>query len=88
VPIDVGPLPLVIYLDGERLEEIPTELKLRASRDHTVFVKREGYRSQLVILTTKEIEGRPTLTPAEIALELRRITDTTKALTVELEEAP
>lgn len=88
IPLDLAPAPLVVYLDGERLDEIPEELILRANRDHTVFVKRDGYRPQLVILTTGEVEGEAVLTPDSISLELKRITDTAKALTVELEEVP
>jgi hypothetical protein len=88
IPLDIGPEPLVVYLDGERLTEIPEELELKANRDHTFFVKRDGYRPKLVILTTHEFEGRHTLAPDAISLTLKPITDTTKALTIELEEEP
>jgi hypothetical protein len=88
IPMDLGPAPLEVYLDGEKLKQVPSELELRANRDHTIFVKREGYRSQLVVLTTVELEGESMLDPGSISLELKPITDTTKALTVELEEVP
>lgn len=88
IPLDLGPMPLVVYLDGERLEEIPEELVLRANRDHTLFVKREGYRPQLVILTTREVGGKARLHPESISLELKRKTDTTKQLTIEFAEEP
>ncbi len=88
IPLDVGPVPLEVYLDGKLLEGVPSELELKANRDHTVFVKRDGFRSQLMVLTTGEVEGRDRLTPEQVSVRLRRITDTEKALTIELEEAP
>ena len=87
IGLAVEPEPVVMFVDGERVDELPPEIELTANRDHTVFFKREGYRSQLVVLRTSERDGVDRLSPEKIELRLKRVTDSTPGITVELEEA-
>jgi hypothetical protein len=86
IPLVVSPQPVTVYLDREELEEVPEVLELEADRDHTLFFKRPGYRSQLIVLTTTEVDGKPRLEPADIRVELQEAIKTTRRLEVELEE--
>jgi hypothetical protein len=85
VPVDVIPAPSQVYLDKKPLDALPNELVLRADRDHTLFFKREGYRSELVVLETRKIDGEERLVPERVELRLRLLTSGTRDLEVELE---
>ena len=71
VPLDLGPAPVELFVDGERAEEIPPEIELRADRDHKLFVKRAGFVPELVVLETREIDGREALVPGAVRVRLR-----------------
>jgi hypothetical protein len=73
VPLDLGPAPVELYVDGALATEVPLEVKLRADRDHKIFVKRAGYVPELVVLETREVDGRYGLAPAEVRIRLRPI---------------
>ena len=72
VPLDVGPGPVLLFVDGELATEIPEELELRADRDHKIFVKRDGYTPELVVLESRELDGRDRLEPPRIEIRLKR----------------
>lgn len=72
IPLDVGPGPVLVFIDGELVPETPEAVELRADRDHKVFVKREGYTPQLVVLETSERDGRDRLLPARVDVRLER----------------
>jgi hypothetical protein len=83
VPLDVVPAATSVYLDGEQLEEMPRELKLRSDRDHTLFFKSEGHRSALVVLRSRRREGKPRLEPARVRLRLVPLDPTGRNLVIE-----
>jgi hypothetical protein len=85
IPLDVSPAPSQVFLDKEPLEEPPSQLELRAARDHTLFFKRAGYRSELVVLETRKIDGKERLVPERVELRLRPLSSGTQDLEVELE---
>jgi hypothetical protein len=85
IPLYVSPAPSQVFLDKEPLEESPSQLELRADRDHTLFFKRAGYRSELVVLETREIDGKERLVPERVELRLRPLSSGTQDLEVELE---
>ena len=85
IPLDVTPAPSEVYLDKAPLEAPASQLELRADRDHTLFFKRSGYRSELVVLETREIDGKKRLVPARVELRLRPLGSGTQDLEVELE---
>lgn len=70
IPLDLGPGPVELFVDGERAEELPAELELRADRDHKVFVKRPGYVPELVVLEARGVDGREGLVPDRVRVRL------------------
>jgi len=38
VPLDLGPGAVELYVNGDRAEEVPAEIELRADRDHKLYV--------------------------------------------------
>ena len=73
VPLDLGPPPVELYVDGERAETVPAEVELRADRPHKLFVKREGYVPELVVLETSERDGRDALSPDVVRVRLQPV---------------
>ena len=89
VPLDISPTTASIYLDGEPLEGMPPELMLRSDRDHTLFFKSEGHRSELIVLRSGMSEGKPRLQPASVRLRLAPLDLTRRELVIEaVDEAP
>ena len=72
VPLRLGGGDHEVFVDGERLEGVPDDLRLRADRDHTVFIKRPGYRPELIVLRSEGDAGSPELVPSTIELELAK----------------
>jgi hypothetical protein len=87
IGLDVGPQPLVLFIDGDPIDEIPESIELTANRDHTLFFQREGYRSQLIIVRTLERDGDDYLSPGRIDLRLKRVAETDPNVKVELDES-
>jgi hypothetical protein len=73
VPLDLGPAPVELSVDGALAGEIPGDLELRADRDHKLFVKRPGYVPELVVLESREIDGRYGLEPGQVRVRLRPV---------------
>lgn len=87
VRLAVEPEPVVLFVDGERVEGVPEQLELTANRDHTLFFQREGYRSQLIIVRTREGEdGVDVLSPDRVEVRLKRETTSAPGITVELDD--
>jgi hypothetical protein len=70
VPIDSNPPGATIFVDQQEVGASPMEVDLRADRDHSVFLKRDGYRPQLVILESRQAEDPPRLDPAAVRVRL------------------
>lgn len=70
IPVDAGPRPLALYVDGTLQATLPSEVELRADRDHTLYFKKEGFRSELVVLESRETDGRDRLEPAAVRVRL------------------
>jgi len=70
VPLDVGPGAVEVFVDGARAEGAPSELELRADRDHKIYLKRAGYVPELVVLESRRVEGRDRLEPAIVRARL------------------
>ncbi len=85
IVLDVGPEPLVVFVDGKPLKEVPPAVKLTAKQDHKLFFKREGYRSELIVVRTGSRDGEPYLVPERVELRLIRDTDTAPSVSVELD---
>lgn len=87
IGLAVSPEPVVLFVDGDRVDGLPESVELTANKDHTLFFQREGYRSQLIIVRTAEREdGEDYLSPERIEVTLKRAATTAPGITVELEE--
>ncbi|MDH4016366.1 MAG: hypothetical protein OEV20_03410 [Actinomycetota bacterium] len=88
VPIDVGPAPVEVYVDGERVAEpLPEQLDLESDRGHVVMIKKDGHRAQQVILrSVEQPDGPPRLEPDALVVELRPETPKGRRLEVELDD--
>jgi hypothetical protein len=85
VPLLLGSGEHEIFVDGERVDGRPRDLRLRADRDHTVFIKRSGYKPELVVLRSEGESGKESLVPGAIELDLERRIER-GSLGVEIEE--
>jgi hypothetical protein len=77
-----------IFVDGELAGETPARLALPRQVDHSVFVKKEGYRPELVLVhSNRSPDGLEFLTPHEIDVTLVPLVDTRpRDLEVETED--
>ncbi len=87
VSIDSSPRDASVFIDGELAGTPPLDVDLRADRDHSVFLKRDGYRPELIILRTREEEKRHRLEPPEVRGRLVPL-DRGRDLEVEVDKAP
>ena len=88
IAISAGPEPVVVFVDGKRVEPVPETLELKATRDHTLFFQREGYQSQLVVVRTRDLDGAPQLEPARVDVRLKRVVTSGPSITVEVDDTP
>ena len=84
VPLDLGPGAVELYVNGDRAQEVPPEVELRADRDHKLFVKKPGYVPELVVIETRVVAGRETLVPGGVRVRLLPIAGDRR---IEIEEA-
>ena len=73
IPLDCVPEEVVIYVDGNRLDEMPSVLELRSDQPHTLYFKGSDFAPELVVLTSEEVEGKAKLSPAEVCVKPRYI---------------
>jgi hypothetical protein len=85
IPLDCVPRDVTLYVDKERVEELPDELVLRADEAHYLYFKREGYQPVPVVIQTEEGENGPQLTPSNICSEVRFV-ELERGLELELEQ--
>lgn len=86
IPLEVGPGPVAVYLDGQLLDGVPAEIELRADRGHVLFFRSEGYRSERVLLYPRERDGKPFLEPAQVSLRMVPVIASTRSFEIEIEE--
>ena len=77
-----------VYLDGNLVGETPLRLRVPTGDDHSVFVKKEGYKARLVVLNRNQPQdGIDLLTPADIRVRLVPLSDPrARDLEVEVEK--
>jgi hypothetical protein len=87
VPLSLDPTPMVVYVDGEPLEDgAPETVSLRTDRPHVLYFKREGYRPQQVVLESgTDATGELRLKPNRVEIRLAPIRSQGRQLEVELE---
>jgi len=86
IPLDCVTEEVVVYVDGQLLEEHPDALELRADEPHKIYFKRPGHEPELVVLDTATgDDGRPRLSPDNVCVELVPI-GVERELTIEAED--
>ena len=85
IPLDCIPEEVVVYVDGERLDELPPELDLRSDEPHTIFLKGPGIEPELIVLTSEEVKGVSGLSPASICVH-PRLKEVRRKLKFEIEQ--
>jgi hypothetical protein len=69
IALDCVPHEVSVYVDGRLLEKTPESIELRRDRAHTVFFKGGGYRPQMVVLRSEDVNGEKHLSPADVCTE-------------------
>jgi hypothetical protein len=71
VAIESDPPGATIYLDGKAVGATPQKLRISRDSSHTVYLKKEGYRPELVVLEKHDAnDGIDFLTPADVVKRL------------------
>jgi hypothetical protein len=71
VGIESDPPGAEIYLDGKLAGQTPLQLRVPRDAAHTVYLKKEGYRPELVVLEKHDAnDGIDFLTPADVTRRL------------------
>ncbi len=89
VGISSTPSQAEVFVDGELVGLTPQRLAIGTFSDHKVYVKKEGYRPELVVLMLHRPTDRINfLTPPDVHITLTPTDDATResGLDIELEE--
>ena len=71
VGVESDPPAAQIYLDGQLVGKTPAQLEIGRDKAHTIYLKREGYKPELVVLEKHEAsDGIDFLTPADVVKRL------------------
>jgi hypothetical protein len=71
VGVESDPPGAQIYLDGKLVGTTPKQVRVSRERDHMVYLKREGYRPEPVVLEKHDaFDGIDFLTPADVVKRL------------------
>jgi len=73
IALDCVPEEVVIYVDGEPLDEPPPALDLRSDRPHTLYFKGPGLVPELVVLNSGKMDGKAKLSPSEVCVKPRYV---------------
>lgn len=85
IPLHCIPEEVVVYVDGELLEEHPDVLELSVNEPHKLYFTRPGHEPQLIVLHSRASEdGRAELTPADVCVELTPV-GLGRELTIEID---
>jgi len=74
VGVESVPEGAAVFADGEQVGTTPMDLTLSTEVEHAVFVKKDGYRPELVVMQRNVPEDPPPfLTPADVRVRLTRM---------------
>ena len=93
VAIESDPPGAEIFLDGKSVGATPQSLRISREQPHTVYLKKEGFRPELVVLEKHDaIDGIDYLTPADVVKRLApgpsSDPELERRLKIEAEETP
>ena len=91
--IESDPPGAEIFLDGKSVGATPQSLRVSREQAHTVYLKKEGYRPELVVLEKHDAnDGIDYLTPADVMKRLSPGPSTDpeleRRLRIEAEDSP
>ena len=67
IGVETDPPGAQVYLDGNPVAKTPATLQVGRDRAHTIYLKREGYKPELVVLDRHTAtDGIDYLTPADV----------------------
>src|SRR5262245_1514003 len=71
IGVESDPVGAQIYLDGQPVAKTPATLAVGRDKAHTIYLKREGYKPELVVLERHSAtDGIDYLTPADVTKRL------------------
>ena len=71
IGVESDPTGAQVYLDGVPVAKTPATVAVGRDRAHTIYLKREGYRPELVVLEKHAAnDGIDYLTPADVTKRL------------------
>jgi PEGA domain len=71
IGVESDPSGAQIYLDGTPVAKTPATLQVGRDRAHTIYLKREGYKPELVVIDRHTAtDGIDYLTPADVTKRL------------------
>lgn len=75
VGIDSRPSGAQVFADGDEIGVTPLEIRLSTRAEHSVFVKKPGYKPELVVMqrNVPQDDPPPFLTPADVRVRLTRL---------------
>ena len=68
--LECVPQDVEVYVDKEAVEGRPPDLSLRVDEAHTVYFKGGGYRPQMVVLESRDVDGEVQLAPQDLCREV------------------
>lgn len=87
VSLECVPSQVSVYVDGREIEERSGEISLGVDEAHTVFFKGGGYQPQMVVLESREVDGKYHLSNADLCRDMV-FSEMQPELTIEVEEEP
>ena len=71
VGIESNPEGAEVYMDGTLMGVTPLRLRIPTRADHSIYLKKEGFRPQLVVLNSNQPQDAiDFLTPADIRVRM------------------
>ena len=71
IGVESDPTGAQIYLDGQPVAKTPATIAVGRDRAHTIYLKREGYKPELVVIDHHDAtDGIDYLTPADVTRRL------------------
>jgi hypothetical protein len=93
VGIESTPPGAEIFLDGKSVGQTPLTLRISREAPHSVYLKKEGFRPELVVLEKHDaVDGVDYLTPADVTKHLvpgpSSDPELERKLKIEVDDAP
>ncbi len=75
VGVESVPTGAEVFADGESVGTTPLEIRISTETEHAVFVKKKGYKPELVVMqrNVPPDDPPPFLTPADVRVRLTRL---------------